>query len=339
MTKVSVAMATYNGERYIAEQLASIAGQTRPPDEIVICDDVSTDQTVSIVNDFAGRRSIDVRVYVNDERLGVRGNFERALGLCTGEVIFLSDQDDVWLPGKIEAVLHAYGADPRAMVTINDMILADSALRPAGPTAISQTRSVWGMSLDQYVPGCATSIRAEIRDLVLPIPLAIPHDTWIHQIALALDQRIVIDSVLQVYRRHDANHSNSLASTVGVIPLTQMLFRLFEHDACESADARASKIRHTLQRLEEGAASGHLAIDPVSLVRIMAALEADSKAALSRSQLLRKPRQRRFIEIWRLLRAGGYKYFGGLPSAIKDAVSNPMRPRLAIDNSDDHPIP
>ncbi|MBC7931137.1 MAG: glycosyltransferase, partial [Rubrivivax sp.] len=97
-TRLSIAMCTYDGGRYLAEQLASIAAQTRAPDELVVCDDRSRDETTSIVRRFAETAPFPVRLYVNEQNLGSTRNFEKAIGLCEGELIALSDQDDVWLP-------------------------------------------------------------------------------------------------------------------------------------------------------------------------------------------------------------------------------------------------
>jgi len=92
---ISVALCTYNGELYLREQLESILKQTFPPDEIIICDDGSTDTTIKILEEFRRKSFIPVKVYYNKENLGVSKNFEKAISLCSGDIIFLSDQDDV----------------------------------------------------------------------------------------------------------------------------------------------------------------------------------------------------------------------------------------------------
>ena len=103
--KLSVALCTYNGEKFIAEQLESIARQTVLPDELIICDDRSADQTVQILHEFANKAPFPVSIYHNETTLGVIRNFEQAISLCKGEYIALADQDDVWLPEKIEKSL------------------------------------------------------------------------------------------------------------------------------------------------------------------------------------------------------------------------------------------
>ena len=99
---LSVAMCTYNGARYVREQLDSIAAQTRPPDELVVCDDGSTDATLAILEGFAAAAPFPVRIHVNPTQLGMPKNFEHAIGLATGAAIALADQDNVWYPHKLE---------------------------------------------------------------------------------------------------------------------------------------------------------------------------------------------------------------------------------------------
>src|SRR5882724_11959920 len=94
--RISVAMCTYNGAGFLSEQLESIAAQTRLPDELVICDDRSTDESVEIVRNFARHTPFSVRLEMNEENLGSTKNFEKSIGLCQGEIIALADQDDVW---------------------------------------------------------------------------------------------------------------------------------------------------------------------------------------------------------------------------------------------------
>ena len=101
---LSVAMCTYNGEAYLPEQLISIAAQTRQPDELVICDDCSSDGTVEIVKEFASHAPLVVRLLQNNENLGSTKNFAKAFGNCRFDVIAPSDQDDFWYPDKLQSM-------------------------------------------------------------------------------------------------------------------------------------------------------------------------------------------------------------------------------------------
>src|ERR1700760_1987549 len=110
--KISVALCTYNGERFLGRQLASIQQQTRLPDELVACDDCSTDRTLEILNDFAAAAGFPVNIIRNEEKLGVAANFERAIRLCQGSLIALCDQDDIWYPSRLERSEEEFVAHP-----------------------------------------------------------------------------------------------------------------------------------------------------------------------------------------------------------------------------------
>ena len=123
---ISVALCTYNGEKYIQEQLESIVNQTLPIDEIVVCDDDSTDSTIQIVKTIAAQYSnIEFKIIINDTNIGVRRNFEKALKLCNGDIKFLSDQDDIWIPTKVEIVIKHFNNNPQKNVIMTDATLID----------------------------------------------------------------------------------------------------------------------------------------------------------------------------------------------------------------------
>src|SRR5687768_17349654 len=99
--KISVAMTTYNGASYLREQLDSILAQTRMPDEVIVCDDRSTDATPELLREYSARAPVPMTIVFNEQRLASTKNFEQAIRLCSGEIIALSDQDDVWYPHKL----------------------------------------------------------------------------------------------------------------------------------------------------------------------------------------------------------------------------------------------
>lgn len=121
----SVALCTYNGERYIREQLESILDQTMKVDEIVVCDDGSTDCTLQIIDAIARATDITIRVYHNETTLGPAKNFQKAINLCAGDIIFLSDQDDVWMPRKVETIIQYFNMNPSHQVVYTDANLID----------------------------------------------------------------------------------------------------------------------------------------------------------------------------------------------------------------------
>src|SRR4029079_2609300 len=127
---ISIAMCTYNGAEFLPAQLESIITQSRPPDEIVICDDCSTDDTQALLKKFAVESSVPVTIHINDQNLGSVKNFERAITLCTGDVIALSDQDDVWRSDKLALFESVLNNSPTAGIVFSDAAIVDENLKP-----------------------------------------------------------------------------------------------------------------------------------------------------------------------------------------------------------------
>lgn len=215
--KISVAMCTYNGARYLRDQLDSIATQTRPPDEIVICDDQSSDQTAEIVNGFASSAPFPVRLYINEQNLGSTKNFERAIGLSEGDIIALSDQDDVWLPEKLRQIEECFERELALGLVFSDAQVVDEHLQPMGFQLWEsvgfdrdQRRLVRdGRVLDVLLPGwtvtgATMAFSAKFKDLVLDIPTDLPliHDGWIALLIGSVASVSFIEEPLIKYRQH-----------------------------------------------------------------------------------------------------------------------------------------
>jgi glycosyltransferase involved in cell wall biosynthesis len=186
--KFSVAMCTYNGAEFVTEQLDSIAAQTRLPDELIVCDDGSIDATVECVREFARNASFPIRLVENEKTLGSTKNFERAIALCEGDLIALADQDDFWFPDKLRRLEQA--------LTDNNIGLAFTNGEVVDVSLNSQGQSVWetirfgereqklvreghtfAVLLDHNViTGAAMAMKAEFRELILPIPNDLVHD-------------------------------------------------------------------------------------------------------------------------------------------------------------------
>src|SRR5207248_1903508 len=122
---ISVAMCTFNGARFLDAQLESLAAQSRPPDELVVCDDCSSDNSREIITSFALRSAFDVRLVVNDKNLGTTKNFEKAIQLCQGPIIALADQDDVWYAHKLDRIERAFLASPSVVAVFSDADIID----------------------------------------------------------------------------------------------------------------------------------------------------------------------------------------------------------------------
>ena len=199
--QVSVAMCTYNGAEYLRAQLDSIAAQSRLPDELVICDDCSTDQTREILEDFARTAPFRVAVHLNDQNVGSSRNFEQAIKRCSGDVIALSDQDDIWHPDKLKWAEDQFLNDPDVSLVFTNGDVVDENLKPLGWTiwqlirfgekeqSLFRAGRAFEVLLDHnVVTGATTAFRSGFRDLVLPIPTDVVHDGWkvIHDGWLAL---------------------------------------------------------------------------------------------------------------------------------------------------------
>lgn len=204
--KVSVALAAHNGERYLTQQIESILSQLGDEDELVISDDGSMDATASIVDNFSER---DARVrFVSSDRNGIVANFNNAIAHCNGDVIFISDQDDVWLDGKREKVLEAFGRSGA------DLVIHNGRHVDANGSVISDPFfTMWrvgpGLVQNFMMPrysGCCMALSREALSYVMPMPTYVEnYDHWIGMACEALGTVEFIDDVLLDHRIHDSN--------------------------------------------------------------------------------------------------------------------------------------
>src|SRR5215813_4582625 len=132
--KVSIALCTFNGAPYLREQLESFAAQERLPDELVVGDDGSCDGSIQIIEDFSKHAKFPVHIHVNGQKLGVVRNFDETINRCSGDVIFTSDQDDVWMDEKIRLMVSEFEKDPDIGLVFSDAIYVDEDLGSLGYT-------------------------------------------------------------------------------------------------------------------------------------------------------------------------------------------------------------
>jgi glycosyltransferase involved in cell wall biosynthesis len=227
--RVSVAMCTYNGARHIQEQLDSIAAQTRLPDELVICDDISSDSTVDIVKSFMSKVSFPVRLYINEENLKVWKNREKSISLCTGDVILLCDWDDVWKPNKIEKIAMAFAENPGAGYVFSNADLVNESLVPLGCT-LWESKGFNSLIKEYSHPddqvrillkqspawGATLALRSSIKNIVLPIsPFYFMEDSWIVLLASCAGfYGIPLSDSLLYYRQHTAQSVGGRRNTL-----------------------------------------------------------------------------------------------------------------------------
>jgi glycosyltransferase involved in cell wall biosynthesis len=217
--KISVACCTYNGERFLRRQIDSILGQSTPPDEIVICDDCSTDDTPRILKEYRAKYGDRIRAVFNDRNIGPIRNFEQAIKMTSGDVVFLSDQDDVWLPEKVKTYVRRFEKDPNARLIFSNGILIDEDDRPLGTTLWDQ----WPRSRERLkrwrknrlafidlvqniniATGATMAFRKELKEEMFPFnfPVGFWHDQWMALVASASDSLRFFKAALIQYRVH-----------------------------------------------------------------------------------------------------------------------------------------
>ena len=216
---ISVAMCTYNGARFLPKQLESIANQIVGVDELVVCDDGSTDDTLAVLKEFGKTSRFPVIVHSNQKNLGSTKNFEKCLLLCQGDIIFLSDQDDIWREDKVKKHLAYYSGHPETDAIFSDAMMIDD-------DSVSRNQTIWqeiefndvlqqkwldgkGHETLFYgfvVTGATLSLRKSCLPRLLPFPVHIPdliHDAWIALVLCLQDKLSFIPETLVFYRIHN----------------------------------------------------------------------------------------------------------------------------------------
>jgi glycosyltransferase involved in cell wall biosynthesis len=320
MPTISVALATYNGARYLQEQLDSLAAQRHLPDELVVVDDASSDGTIGVLETFRDMAPFEVRIHRNVATLGYSANFESAIARCSGDIIFTCDQDDVWFPEKIETVIGVFDKEPEVMVAVHDHIIAHHDLTHTGVTKLGNIQSI-GLRASALRSGCATALRRRWLDVALPIPHSrIPYDLWINGLADLLGVRAILPRPLLYHRRHGSNASGWIASTPDRVSWLALVRSYGVKDARDGWTLEADIARDYIRRLDDR--SGNLA--PLGLTRAASRavdrLQTKIEVIQSRTALVSRARWSRVLHVLRFLRTGGYDHFFGWKSAAKDLI-------------------
>ena len=202
----SVVMATYNGQKYIKEQIDSILKNLSDNDELIISDDGSTDDTIKIIKNYKDKR---IKIY-DGPKNGVKQNFANAIKHASGKYIYLSDQDDVWEENKIEEIKKVFDKE-NCLVVIHNALIVDKDLNSTNQTFFEFRKSGHGKLKNIYKNtyiGCCMAFKAQLKEKILPIPNKIEmHDQWIGIIGEKYGKSIFLDKCLIKYRRHDSNVS------------------------------------------------------------------------------------------------------------------------------------
>jgi len=239
MASTSVALCTYNGERFLPQQLESLAAQTVLPDELVICDDASSDASMRIVEEFAKNAPFSVRIFKNSKNLGYIKNFEKAIGLCRMDIIFLCDQDDYWESKKLETMLKVFDAEDEVGMVLHGFHKIDCDGAPyIEPEEKYGVKKISANQLDEafrsssievfLLPhsrawcGCMTAFRRKFNDVIIPIFPGKGHDDWILKVIAPLSEIRFLPEPLVRYRIHAWNNNSN---EVGRKPLVYFMQR------------------------------------------------------------------------------------------------------------------
>jgi glycosyltransferase involved in cell wall biosynthesis len=338
-------MCTYNGARYLGEQLDSIAAQSRPPDELVICDDCSDDSTDRIVCHFADGSPFPVRFQRNEKRLGSTKNFELAIGYCEGEIIVLADQDDVWHRDKLRLIEAEFEKRPEVGCVFSDAEVVDENLRPLGWRVWQLIRFgekeqilfdqdlAFDVLLDHnVVTGATMAFRAEFRDLILPIPIdlvhdgiTVLHDGWAALMLSAVTELVFVSSLLIKYRQHPEQQLG-VGSALGVGAQLQATGGA---TAISAAMRRRNSFTGEIRYLDTIRQRLSLKAATITRGNVLSSLDARLAHVVARAGMPSNKLSRVPTVLRELLRLHYHRYSNGISSAVKDLFLAPRNDEKA----------
>lgn len=227
MLHSSVVMCTYKGAKFLQEQLESLVSQTRLPDELVVCDDCSTDETVEILENFARTAPFSVRIYRNEKNLGYIRNFEKCALLASADILFLCDQDDVWHASKIQKIMQIFEEKPDVGCVIhgNQCITAEGTPRETRFVCLGTKKDISREKLQAELEihstrsfihepprswsGCCMAYRRKYNEILVPFIPDIYHDMWIINCLGVYTNFFFLDEDLIFHRLHSENATYS----------------------------------------------------------------------------------------------------------------------------------
>lgn len=243
MTKNSVALCTYNGEKYIREQIDSILEQSLKVDEIVVCDDGSTDQTLNILSEYENKFPDIFKIHLNEKNLRSVKNFEKAISLCSGEIIFLSDQDDVWENNKVKIFSDFFEDNQNVdVVCSNGFIIDENSLQQNlytvwdVPNFLSENKKEIDYfkifaTIGNFATGASMAIRKSFINQVLPFPTVegLHHDEWIALVSSEQKNFAFINEKLFSYRIHSEQQVGGISYSKDKTSKEKLISR-FDYD-------------------------------------------------------------------------------------------------------------
>ena len=312
-------MTVYNGERYLIEQIDSFFNQSYLPDEIIISDDCSYDNTMNLLEKYKENKSIDIKIYKNEKNLGFTKNFENAISKSTGDILFLSDQDDVWYKHKIETIVDRFKNNPNINLIIHNADLVDANLKKKNLTAISQVQSGF-KSTDVFITGALTVFKKDLLKYFLPFPQnLLGHDGYIHFVARNLGTRMVVNDKLQMIRRHSRNASNWTASSLKKINKFDVFKNQFFSKRIKNYNDRLEQVNKVINLIKTLLVEKHVFSNDL-LIESLNNLKKERDALEKRNLLESQNFFKKKIIAFELLFKNQYIYFNGLRSFFRDLL-------------------
>ncbi|MBW3524160.1 MULTISPECIES: glycosyltransferase family 2 protein [unclassified Chryseobacterium] len=274
MIKTSVALCTYNGEKYIRGQIDSILDQSLKVDEIVVCDDGSTDKTLSILAEYENRFPDIFKIHINEKNLRSVKNFEKAISLCSGEIIFLSDQDDIWESEKVKFFNDFFDTNPSIDVLCsNGFIIDENNIQKSHytvwdvPTFLRESKKeidyfkIFAI-IGNFATGASMAIRRSFVNKIIPFPTVegLHHDEWIALVSAEQKKFAFINDKLISYRIHSAQQVGGISYSKDDASKEKLMSR-FDHDKAPKT-FRDFKIKLRTLNDKERKFSAYLENDP-----------------------------------------------------------------------------
>ncbi len=324
----SVALCTFNGERYLREMLQSLSAQTRLPDELIVCDDHSVDGSVLILQEYARSAPFPVQIVVNDRNIGVIRNFEQAIRLCKSKIIALADQDDVWHSGKLAAFDSVFAFKADAHIVFANAEVVDENLQPLGYTVwsaagfsstelaeVSTGQGLHVLLRHNVVQGAAMAFLADIRQYILPLDSDVIHDAWIALLGAATGTIHAIPKTLVLYRQHGGNQIGSRMHS---------LFERMRGSCSQSVVAARTEQQRYERALERIRELRCVRVPPEVLV------DLTGKVDHLKQRISVTMREKGWLRLaWVEARRGRYhRYSSGVLSVVRDLVKCPFRRNL-----------
>ncbi len=321
---ISVAMCTFNGGRFLGAQLDSIAAQDRVPDELVVCDDGSSDGCEEIVRQFSRRVAFPIRLVINEKNLGTIANFEKAISLCQGEIVALADQDDVWYRHKLARIEKSFLRSEATVAVFSDADLIDADSRllrvrlwdsyqftPGQQKRFANGHALAILTRNHIVTGATMAFRKKFFDVFAPFQDF--HDRWLAFLLAANGPFEPISEPLMQYRRHQGQQFGP-----GALTLRERVAQITSMDASVYLGEieRFHKLLEWLEKHKEDFRYAELAQKEIK----RKILHLECRVRLPRQSVARIP------EILREVFNGDYwRYSAGWKSVAKDLVFRPHR--------------